>query len=228
MDDKYYLKYIKYKLKYLELKNNRIVKIKRKQKRKIYANVKKSDLDKLIFTEESLYSVSKIKGSKFLINVIKQYFKDVKKLILTDATANVGSDSINLSYHLKKINAIEKDEVNYNALVNNINVLKIRNIETFNSDSNEIISNLKQDIIYVDAPWGGRDYKTKKKLDLYLGDINISQFYLNNQDFAKLFIFKVPYNYDLDLLQKVAKVNVHKFMKNGKLTYLLLVINNLN
>ena len=134
MDDKYYLKYIKYKLKYLELKNNRIVKIKRKQKRKIYANVKKSDLDKLIFTEESLYSVSKIKGSKFLINVIKQYFKDVKKLILTDATANVGSDSINLSYHLKKINAIEKDEVNYNALVNNINVLKIRNIETFNSD----------------------------------------------------------------------------------------------
>ena len=228
MDDKYYEKYIKYKLKYLQLKNNKIIKIKKKQKRKIYSNVKKSDLDKLIFTEESLYSVSKIKGSKFLINVIKQYFNETKKVILTDATANVGSDSINLSYNLKKINAIELDDINYKALVNNINVLKVRNIETFNSDSNKIISKLKQDIIYVDAPWGGRDYKTKKKLDLFVGDFNISQFYFNNQDFAKLFIFKVPYNYNLELMQKVAKVNVHKFMKNGKLSYLLLVINNIN
>lgn len=228
MDDKYYLKYIKYKLKYLELKSNKIVKIKRKQKRKIYSNVKKSDLDKLIFTEESLYSVSKIKGSKFLIDVIRQYYRDPKKLILTDATANVGSDSINLSYHLKKINAIEIDEINYKALVNNINVLKIRNIETFNYDSNEIISNLKQDIIYVDAPWGGRDYKNKKKLDLYVGNINISQFYLNNKDYAKLFIFKVPYNYNLELMKKVSKVDIHKFMKNGKLSYLILVISNIN
>lgn len=228
MDDKYYLKYIKYKLKYLELKNNKIVKIKRKQKRKIYSNVKKSDLDKLIFTEESLYSVSKIKGSKFLIDVIRQYYRDPKKLILTDATANVGSDSINLSYHLKKINAIEIDEINYKALVNNINVLKIRNIETFNYDSNEIISNLKQDIIYVDAPWGGRDYKNKKKLDLYIGNINLSQFYLNNKDYAKLFIFKVPYNYNLELMKKVSKIDIHKFMKNGKLSYLILVISNIN
>ena len=228
MDDKYYLKYIKYKLKYLELKNNKIVKIKRKQKSKIYSNVKKSDLDKLIFTEESLYSVSKIKGSKFLIDVIRQYYRDPKKLILTDATANVGSDSINLSYHLKKINAIEIDEINYKALVNNINVLKIRNIETFNSDSNEIISNLKQDIIYIDAPWGGRDYKNKKKLDLYIGNINISQFYLNNKDYAKLFIFKVPYNYNLELIKKVSKVDIHKFIKNGKLSYLILVISNIN
>ena len=228
MDDKYYLKYLKYKLKYLELKNNKVIKIKRKQKRKIYSNVKKSDLDKLIFTEESLYSVSKIKGSKFLIDVIKQYYRELKKLILTDATANVGSDTINLSYHLKKVNAIEIDEINYRALVNNINVLKIRNIETFNSDSNKIISNLKQDIIYVDAPWGGRDYKNKKKLDLYLGNINISQFYLNNKDYAKLFIFKVPYNYNLELMKKVSKVDIHKFIKNGKLSYLILVINNIN
>ena len=228
MDDKYYLKYLKYKLKYLELKNNKVVKIKRKQKRKIYSNVKKSDLDKLIFTEESLYSVSKIKGSKFLIDVIKQYYRELNKLILTDATANVGSDTINLSYHLKKVNAIEIDEINYRALVNNINVLKIRNIETFNSDSNKIISNLKQDIIYVDAPWGGRDYKNKKKLDLYLGNINISQFYLNNKDYAKLFIFKVPYNYNLELMKKVSKVDIHKFIKNGKLSYLILVINNIN
>jgi len=227
MDDKYYLKYLKYKLKYLELKNNKVVKIKRKQKRKIYSNIKKSDLDKLIFTEESLYSVSKIKGSNFLINVIKRYFNETKKIILTDATANVGSDSINLSYYLKKVNAIELDDINYKALVNNINVLKVRNIETFNSDSNKIISKLKQDIIYVDAPWGGRDYKTKKKLDLFLGDTNISTFYFNNQDFAKLFIFKVPYNYNLELMQKVAKVNVHKFMKNGKLSYLILVIDNI-
>ena len=227
MDDKYYLKYLKYKLKYLELKNNKVVKIKRKQKRKIYSNIKKSDLDKLIFTEESLYSVSKIKGSNFLINVIKRYFNEIKKIILTDATANVGSDSINLSYYLKKVNAIELDDINYKALVNNINVLKVRNIETFNSDSNKIISKLKQDIIYVDAPWGGRDYKTKKKLDLFLGDTNISTFYFNNQDFAKLFIFKVPYNYNLELMQKVAKVNVHKFMKNGKLSYLILVIDNI-
>ena len=67
-----------------------------------------------------------------------------------------------------------------------------------------------------------------KKLDLYLGNINISQFYLNNKDYAKLFIFKVPYNYNLEIMKKVSKVDIHKFMKNGKLSYLILVISNIN
>ena len=227
MDDKYYKKYIKYKLKYLELKNNKIINIKKKLKRGIFNN-SEDKLDDLIFTKESIYSVSKEKGSKFLLEVIRKYFKETKNLILTDGTANIGSDSINLSKHFNKINSIELSEINYKALKNNIQVFGIDNIDLYNDDTNKIISSINQDIIYIDAPWGGYNYKNKTQLDLYLGKINISNFYLNNKEHAKLFIFKVPYNYNLKLLQKIAKVDIYEFTKNDKVVYLILVIDNRN
>ena len=40
--------------------------------------------------------------------------------------------------------------------------------------------NLKQDVVFIDPPWGGKNYKSKKNLDLFLSNINIIKI-LNNK-----------------------------------------------
>ena len=99
-------------------------------------------------------------------------------LIITDGTANIGTDSIHLANIFKHVNAIEFSNVNYNALKNNVSVLNSRkNMTCILGDTNEKIKETIQDIIYIDAPWGGRTYKNFNKLKLYLGETEILDFY---------------------------------------------------
>ena len=37
----------------------------------------------------------------------------------------------------------------------------------YNGDTNILIKNIKQDVIYIDAPWGGPEYKQEEKMKLY-------------------------------------------------------------
>ena len=59
--------------------------------------------------------------------------------------------------------------INYNSLYEILYEIKE------NLSFNIIKFIIKQDVIFIDPPWGGSIYKTKKKVDLYLDDINISE-----------------------------------------------------
>lgn len=193
----------------------------------IFENISYKDYKKLIFTNDSIYSSSKTYASKKLIDIIIEITNNNKDIIITDGTTNIGCDSINLSYVFKSINSIELDIDSYNALNNNINILNVRNnIKTYNGDVNIIIKNLNQDIIYIDAPWGGKDYKKNNKLKLYISEIEILDFYLTNIDKCKYFIFKIPYNYDFDYLKNkiINKYSIYPIKKNEIIKFFILVI----
>ena len=225
----YYDKYIKYKQKYLALKrlrDNELVEVKYKHIKNVYKDINKDNVNKLKFTKESLYSMDRIHGSKFLLQIILKYFPRIDNLTFTDGTTNIGSVSINLADYFKTINSIEISPINYNALINNIQVLKKKNINTYLADVNVKIHELKQDIVYIDAPWSGPDYKKEKIINLYLSNVAIDQFYLKTKHLAKFFIFKVPFNYNISNLEKVAKITIHKYFKNNKLKYYLITIDN--
>ena len=227
----YYEKYIKYKLKYYKLRqqlDNKIVNININFAKKIFNNVNEENFNKLKFTQESIYSSSRITGSKFLLKIIQKYYPNTKKLILTDGTANIGTDSINLAKYFKKINSIEFTEINFNSLENNVKIFKLENkIKIHHGDSNELVPKLKQDIIYIDAPWGGPEYKKLDKVKLYLGETEISEFYINNKNKALLFLFKVPKNYDFDNFEKITNKEYTKFPYrwNDNLKYYIIAIN---
>ena len=134
-----------------------------------------------------------------------------------------------MKHFFKTINAIEYSKINFTALKNNTELLcKNNNIKCYYRDTNGIIENLEQDIIYIDAPWGGRSYKKFDKIKLYLGDVEILDFYLKNKNRSKFFIFKVPYNYDFDYLRQyiVNKITIYAFKKESIIKYFLLVIEN--
>ena len=205
--------------------SNNIIKISYTYAKSIFDNLSVEQFNKLLFTEESIYSSSKIEGSKLLKNIIIDNLSE-NNIIITDGTANIGTDSIFLSNYFNKINSVEISNINYQALVNNVNVFKKLNINTILGDIIIVIENLIQDVIYIDAPWGGRDYKKYDKMKLYLGDLEILDFYKKFRNKAKVFIFKVPYNYDFDYLKTYInnKIIIYPFKKDNKIKFFFLLI----
>lgn len=215
-----------YELNYTN--ENTIIKVDLSFIRKIF-NIELLDdnkINNLSFTKESIYSSSRLKGSRRLLDIIKKYHSSTD-IIITDGTANIGTDAINLASEFKKINAIELSEINYDALVNNMNVFNLGDkIVPYHGDTNNLIGLMEQDIIYIDAPWGGKHYKESENISLYLGDIEISDFFENNKEKAGTFIFKVPYNYNFNNFYNKVSNNIfkHSFKKGIVIKYYLIVI----
>ena len=193
---------------------------------KIFPTVKNVDKSKLQITNVGLYSVSKISGSLKLVYLIKKYFK-TNKLTITDGTANVGSDSIMLALHFNKVNSIEYDKTEFKVLQNNVNQYKLDNINLYNDDTTKKLKQLIQDVIFIDAPWGGTDYKDNKNIKLFMCNKEISEIFNENKKYAKLFIFKVPTNYDFNYFisnTKIIKFYVHSFDKNEVVKYYFIFV----
>ena len=209
--------------------DNKIINVSYNFAKTIFNNINNDIYKKLNFTSDSIYSSSKIKGSLKLIDVILKTTNNNLDITITDGTANIGTDSIHMANIFKHVNAIEYIKVNYDALKNNIEVLnEKKNMNSYNGDTNILIKDLEQDLIYIDAPWGGRNYKDHAKLKLYLGDIEILDFYLKNRDKSKYFIFKVPFNYDFDYFRGyiIDKVTIYPYKSDTRIKYFLIVIEN--
>nr|QBK88418.1 MAG: RNA cap guanine-N2 methyltransferase [Mimivirus LCMiAC01] len=232
-NNSYKNKYIKYKSKYVNLKKSsettkvdNIIKIKIKILKKRFPYKKDVDLAKLQVTESSKYSMSTNKSSKLLVNIIRKYFPN-NDIIVTEGTSNVGSDTVMLAMHFKKINAIELSDITCKALIHNIKVYKQDNVKIFCGTVLDVIKETKQDVIYVDPPWGGPTYKQHKRLKLFLDNLEISEFYKVNKSRVKLFIFRVPVNYDFTYFFNEVnslKYEVYSYMEYDKIKYYYLIV----
>ena len=195
---------------------------------KTYYFPEKRDIDynKIMITTEGRYSISDKKGSSKLVELIERYFHS-KDLVINDATGNNGSDTIELALKFKKVNSIELDKINHKALSNNVNVFNLKNVDVFLGDSLKVIPTLKQDVIYIDAPWGGSDYKDQERLCLYLGDSELSDIYNKFKNKTRLFVFKIPKNYDFTyFIQKTKnlKYHIYTYIRKEKIKYYLMFV----
>ena len=206
---------------------NKIEQVKDKYKFNYFPDIKGIDRTKIQLTTDGIYSITSNDGSSKLVYLINKYFK-TNDLVITDATGNNGSDTIALGLVFTHINSIELYPINFKVLENNVKkVYKLKNVDIFNGDSLDYINNLKQDIIYIDAPWGGSDYKTNKRLELYMSKLNMGQIFNKFRHKAKLFIYKLPKNYDFtNFIQttQFAKYYLYLYKKNNKPKFFLLFV----
>ncbi len=182
------------------------------------------NIENIKVTTEGRYSASHKKASDKLVYLIKKYFK-TDELVITDATGNIGSDTIALGLDFKFINTIELDPTNYSALKNNVELYGLQNVKLFQGNSLEILPKLTQDVIYIDAPWGGVDYKKNMSLRLYLGNLELSDIYNKFKSKTKLFVFKIPYNYDFTYFIQntfLDKYYIHSFRQKDKVKFYFL------
>lgn len=125
--------------------------------------------------------------------------KTTKKYVITDATAGNAGNTIHFAYLFSRVNAVDISKVHCDICKNNINTYKLDNVNIIHANYLGIMNQLKQDVIFLDPPWGGPNYKKYSKVPLYLGprriDAIVSELF--NSNAAKIIAVKIPYNFDL-------------------------------
>lgn len=186
-------------------------------------NIKMFNLKKVKLDKEATYSVTHHKYSEQIVNyILKHMDKKKEDITITDACACVGSDTINFGKHFKKVNAIELDKTRYDFLNHNIKLSGLKNINTIKGDSLKHLNKLKQDVIFIDAPWGGPDYKYKKELNLYLSGKPLTEIANDHMNDTKLMVLKVPNNFTFRELKKKSKYKIGRKYDLGKFQLVIL------
>lgn len=167
--------------------------------------INKNDINKskLQISNVGKFSVTHSDDAIKTANIIESYFDN--KITITDATANNGGNSIAFGLKFKKVNSVEINKNEFDILNNNINVYGLKNIKTYNNNYLDVYNKLKQDVVFIDAPWGGRDYKKHKNLKLYIGKKSLLEVIDMLKGKCKAIVCKVPFNYDFYSLFKYGK-----------------------
>jgi len=157
-----------------------------------------SNNDKILIDSVGKYSISLPDKSQVITNLITKHFGS-NNLVITDAMACIGGDTLSFSKQFTKVNAIELDTIRFEYLKHNMNLFNCSNIEYYNDNYLHLKDKLKQDVIYIDPPWGGPDYKNKKTVKITIDDKKLEDICDNiiQNKLCKLLVLKLPYNYDL-------------------------------
>ena len=174
-----------------------------------YKDINKNNIK---IVDSSRYSITIKKDSKTIIKELT-IDKPLNEVRITDATANIGGNTLQFGIHNMIVDAYEIDKDTFDALNHNIKLYDLNNIKTYNEDYTKIYKHKKQDVVFLDPPWGGSDYKKYDKLKLKLSGIDVIDIinYIINKDLASVVILKAPFNFD-----KEGIMNIYKTIKLKK------------
>lgn len=150
-----------------------------------------------------------------IIEIMKKFLE--YDTILVDATAGMGGDSTFFCKNFKFVYCLEINLECIKYLEHNLE--SFHNKDIFNINCIEGLKIIKYDCIYLDPPWGGKNYKFKKYLDLFIeyntNLINIID-YVESLYFSTKYIFiKVPLNFNIKNMYKINwKYKIYPIFKN--------------
>jgi 16S rRNA G966 N2-methylase RsmD len=174
-----------------------------------------------------LYSISDYKTADAISLTIKKYLGS--DITITDATANVGGNSMSFAKFFKKVNSVEIEKVHCDILKNNLEIYNLDHKTKIYCDNYlEIYKTIDQDVIFIDAPWGGVNYKKKELVDLYLGKKSIGEIVNMIYDKCKLIVLKVPKNFNFKKLNAITnlssyEMNIHR-KKDNRVKFIVVYI----
>jgi 16S rRNA G966 N2-methylase RsmD len=188
---------------------------------KYFPYISKHLYSKLKIDDIGLYSISTPKNADTISKIIKSYFLN-KNIVITDAMASVGGNTLSFSNYFYYVNAIEIDSKRFNYLVSNINLYNKNNIICINENYIDIIYKIYQDVIFIDPPWGGKTYKDFETIQLTINDIELETlcYNISKQKICKMLILKLPLNYNTNKFSTELKAIMVKY----KLSKMLIII----
>ena len=170
------------------------------------------DYQKLKLTTEGEYSVTRRRDSDRIINIMETVLDNTSTKTITDATGCVGGDTIQFGLNFKTVDTIEININNFEALKNNISVYKLNNINLHLGDATKLY-NWKTDVLYIDPPWGGPNYREVKELDLLISgtrlDVWLEEILLRKNRPSYIFL-KLPTNFNFRRLNFLSNVDFIK------------------
>jgi len=176
-----------------------------------------------------VYSITDPEKAQIISNIIKQNFSVNNNLVITDATSNMGGNTINFAKNFKHVNAVEIIKLHCDILKNNLTEYGlINNVTIHCGDYLDLIDNIEQDIVFFDPPWGGKEYKKINNLNLYLDEINIIDICNSLIHKTKVIAIKVPFNFDiLNMIRKskFTSISINKIYRNeNHISFYLIIL----
>ena len=186
--------------------------------------------------EEALYSTTdQVTADKITKDILKFV---PKRCTITDATACIGGSTYSFAQCFSNVIAIEYDKTRFNYLQFNMNILpyndnksnitlytpQINTIECRNGDAIIECTKQFQEAIFIDPPWGGPEYKTLPKVQLYLSNLPLSEVCKKLCKFTNYIILKVPINFDEENFITNTKAFMELVFKNSQLRKMHLLI----
>lgn len=209
----------------------KLIKYEEKMWKDMFPYTKGLDYSQLLLSNIGKFSMTYHHVGDEMAKIIRKHVKK-EKVIITDATANVGGNIYSFVKFFDKVNAVEVDTFHCNILYHNLKVYKIKSkVKIYCNNYLDISDKLKQDVIFIDAPWGGSSYKKYKDYKQY----NLLTLYLDKKpiyDIIKplikksMVVLKVPYNFDFKTVYKLcSKLYIYPFYKsNCRLLFYMIVI----
>jgi 16S rRNA G966 N2-methylase RsmD len=158
-------------------------------------------MDQLKIDDESLTFITYKDDSTKITRILKRYLfkQNIREsdCTIVDATAGVGGNVISFCKSFKYVIAYEINEERAKFLENNLELYGINNVKVIHDDCMKYMFNEPCDVLFIDPPWGGINYKKKKRLRLTLGDESIEDVCKKMVDKCKLIGLKLPKNYDI-------------------------------
>jgi 16S rRNA G966 N2-methylase RsmD len=189
---------------------------------KYFPKKKGINTDNLKITDIGKFSITFPTEADEITNIISKQFKTPGDIVITDATACVGGNSINFANNFAHVNSVEVSPLECETLKNNIKVYGLQNkISVHCADYLTIKDKLVQHVIFFDPPWGGPGYRYKKRLNMNLSGIDIVQVISTLLKKAKLIVVKAPSNYNISRLitnLSVKKISIYKLEKYNVIT----------
>jgi predicted RNA methylase len=167
------------------------------------------DYTKLRTTEEGSYSITRRRDAERIMNVFRSTFRNMSNMTITDATACIGGDTINFALHFGHVHSIELKSDNFEVLTNNIEAYDFHNVTLHHGDSTKLF-NWNTNILYIDPPWGGPDYKQHKHLDLFMSEKRLDiwlEEILKRRNRPSKIVLKLPVNYNFSRLNFLSNVD---------------------
>lgn len=182
------------------------------------------DYTMLKTTEEGAYSITRRRDAERIVIILRNIFKNISSMTITDATACIGGDTLNFASQFSHVHSIEVNEENFNALSNNVNVYGYNNITLYHADAVNAY-NWNTNVLYIDPPWGGKDYRKNKNLDLFLSGKRLDcwlEEILSRKNRPQYMILKLPANYNFNRLNFL--INVDNIRPYQIRSYVLVII----
>ncbi len=177
---------------------------------------------KLVLDHEASYSVTDQVTADKITKDIRLFVS--QSATITDGTACAGGNTYSFAKTFQHVNAIEIDPIRYSYLLNNLSVLGTSNIRCIYGDAYKECRAQHQDVVFLDPPWGGPDYKNTINIKLYLSNKELSEICADISLYCRYIALKVPVNFNVDTFDSAVKDVLERVHYNTGLRKMHLVI----
>jgi len=186
-----------------------------------FARLAYNEIEQLQVDDVALFSITPAPDADIMSRLIAGLDDvDPQKLgrlpVITDGCACVGGNVISFacSGRFSRVNAVEFDQARARMLQHNVSVIAGREegsppaATSVKSGSYlDLMRELHQDIVFLDPPWGGPEYKDVEKVPLYLGNQHLAEIVADLSSSASVngtryVVFKAPKNFDIDDMRR--------------------------